>query len=73
MIFQVLNKVTGGKLRGTRRSSGGRQLILKAVESHDFSHITLILDNMNFHITLILDHTIFHAKDEEGGGGEAKE
>ena len=31
MIFQVLNKVTGGKPRGTRRSSGGRRLILKAL------------------------------------------
>ena len=31
MIFQVLNKVTGGKLCATRRSSGGRQLILKAL------------------------------------------
>jgi hypothetical protein len=51
LIFQVLNKVTGGKLRGTRRSFVGRQLILKALESHDFSYITLILDNMNFHNT----------------------
>jgi hypothetical protein len=31
LIFQVLNKVTGGKPRGTRRSSGGRRLILKAL------------------------------------------
>ena len=32
LIFQVLNKVTGGKLHGTRRISGGRRLILKALE-----------------------------------------
>ena len=30
-MFQVLNKVTGGKPRATRRSSGSRQVILKAL------------------------------------------
>jgi hypothetical protein len=30
-MFQVLNKVTGGKPRATCRSSGGRQVILKAL------------------------------------------
>jgi hypothetical protein len=30
-MFQELNKVTGGKPRATRRSSGGRQVILKAL------------------------------------------
>ena len=30
-MFQVLNKVTGGKTRATRRSSGGRWVILKAM------------------------------------------
>jgi hypothetical protein len=30
-MFQVLNKVTGGKPRATRRSSGGRRVILKAL------------------------------------------
>ena len=33
-MFQVLNKVTGGKPRATRRSSGGRQVILKALNTH---------------------------------------
>jgi hypothetical protein len=31
-MFQVLNKVTGGKPRATRRSSGGRRVILKALK-----------------------------------------
>jgi hypothetical protein len=31
LMFQVLNKVTGGKPCATRRSSGGRQVILKAL------------------------------------------
>ena len=31
-MFQVLNKVTGGKPRATRRSSGGRRVILKALQ-----------------------------------------
>ena len=31
LIFQVLNTVTGGKLRATRRNSGGRRVILKAL------------------------------------------
>jgi hypothetical protein len=31
-MFQVLNKVTGGKPRATRRSSGGRRVILKALD-----------------------------------------
>jgi hypothetical protein len=30
-MFQELNKVTGGKPRATRRSSGGRRVILKAL------------------------------------------
>jgi hypothetical protein len=30
-MFQVLNKVTGGKPHATRRSSGGRRVILKAL------------------------------------------
>ena len=30
-MFQILNKVTGGKPRATRRSSGGRRVILKAL------------------------------------------
>ena len=30
-MFQVLNKVTGGKPCATRRSSGGRRVILKAL------------------------------------------
>ena len=33
-MFQVLNKVTGGKPRATRRSSGGRRVILKALIVH---------------------------------------
>jgi hypothetical protein len=32
-MFQELNKVTGGKPRATRRSSGGRRVILKALRS----------------------------------------
>jgi hypothetical protein len=32
-MFQVLNKVTGGKPRATRRSSGGRRVILKALNT----------------------------------------
>ena len=31
-MFQVLNKVTGRKRRATRRSSGGRRVILKALK-----------------------------------------
>jgi hypothetical protein len=31
LITQVLTKVTGGEPRGTRRSSGGRRLIIKAL------------------------------------------
>jgi hypothetical protein len=31
LMFQVVNKVTGGKHRATRRSSGGRRVILKAL------------------------------------------
>jgi hypothetical protein len=31
LMFQELNKVTGGKPRATRRSSGGRRVILKAL------------------------------------------
>ena len=31
-MFQELNKVTGGKPRATRRSSGGRRVILKALK-----------------------------------------
>jgi hypothetical protein len=30
-MFQALNKVTGGKPRATRRTSGGRRVILKAL------------------------------------------
>ena len=30
-MFQVLNKVTGGKPRATRRSYGGRRVILKTL------------------------------------------
>jgi hypothetical protein len=30
-MFQVLKKVTGGKPHATRRSSGGRRVILKAL------------------------------------------
>jgi hypothetical protein len=33
-MFQVLNKVTGGKPRATRRSSSGRWVILKALRFH---------------------------------------
>jgi hypothetical protein len=33
-MFQVLNKVTGGKPRATRRSSGGRRVILKALRRY---------------------------------------
>jgi hypothetical protein len=33
-MFQVLNKVTGRKPRATRRSSGGRRVILKALIVH---------------------------------------
>jgi hypothetical protein len=32
LIFQVLNKVTGGKPCSTCRSSGGRRLILKTLD-----------------------------------------
>jgi hypothetical protein len=32
-MFQVLNKVTGGKPRAIRRSSGGRRVILKALRT----------------------------------------
>jgi hypothetical protein len=32
-MFQVLNKVTDGKSRATRRSSGGRRVILKALRN----------------------------------------
>ena len=35
-MFQVLNKVTGGKPRATRRSSGGRRVILKALKGQPF-------------------------------------
>jgi hypothetical protein len=44
LIFQVLNKVTGagGEPRGTRRSSGGRRLILKALELAWFTTDTAI-------------------------------
>ena len=35
MIFQVLNKVTGGKPCSTCRSSGSHRLILKALEYVD--------------------------------------
>jgi hypothetical protein len=37
LIFQVLNKVTGGKPRGPRRSSGARRLILKALLFHKWN------------------------------------
>ena len=35
-MFQVLNKVTGGKPRATRRSSGGRRVILKALSKSSY-------------------------------------
>jgi hypothetical protein len=38
-MFQVVKKVTGGKPCATRRSSGGRQDILKALLTpDDFTH-----------------------------------
>ena len=41
-MFQELNKVTGGKPRATRRNSGGRRVILKALHETFFnSHATI--------------------------------
>jgi hypothetical protein len=37
--IQVLNKVTGGKPRATRRSSGGRRVILKALQLRGITYI----------------------------------
>jgi hypothetical protein len=39
-MFQVLNKVTGGKPRATRRSSGGRRVILKALYDEGLSSLS---------------------------------
>ena len=35
-MFQVLSKITGGKPRATRRSYGGRRVILKALRTLEF-------------------------------------
>ena len=48
-MFQVLNKVTGGKPRATRRSSGGRRVILKALSGGLETKATFTLYRIAFH------------------------
>jgi hypothetical protein len=48
-MFQVLNKVTGGKPRATRRSSGGRRVILKALSGGLETKATFTLHRIAFH------------------------
>jgi hypothetical protein len=43
-MFQVLNKVTGGKPRATHRSSGGRRIILKALPTTSKQLVPKILN-----------------------------
>jgi hypothetical protein len=49
-MFQVVNKVTGGKHRAPYRSSGGRRIILKA--------LNIILLSVQNYIKLCSLHSI---------------